>query len=78
MIHVCPVCGFYDADPVLRRMPGSRHGAKRCFACARQAEEALDLSRVASSYHAHYKQQARDSAPVLVPTKVRMAEAYVR
>jgi hypothetical protein len=59
VIHVCPVCEFYDADPVLRRMPGSRHGPMRCFECGKRAIKALDLSRIAPSARAMRRLAAR-------------------
>ena len=70
VIHVCPVCDFYDADPILRRVPGGRHGPKRCFPCAEKAVKALDLSRTNSNYVAWRKQEARDSAPEMIPVVV--------
>jgi hypothetical protein len=70
VIHVCPVCEFYDADPVLRRMPGSRHGPMRCFECGKRAIKALDLSRIAPSARAMRRLAARESAPLMIATEV--------
>jgi hypothetical protein len=70
VIHVCPVCQFYDADPVLRRMPGSRHAPMRCFACGKAAQDNLNLSRIASSARSHYMRQAMDEAPLMRATEV--------
>lgn len=64
-IHVCPDCGHYDADPILRR-PHSI----RCFPCGQRAERALDLSRTHSAWVHSKKHQARESAPLMVPTRV--------
>jgi hypothetical protein len=68
-IWECPECGFYDADPILRRGPGTRHSPMRCLPCGKRAIEALDLSRIARSHHEHYKHEARESAPVMVPRR---------
>lgn len=71
VVWVCPGCGFYDCDPILRRAPGgTRHGPMRCFACGKRAVAALDLSRVAQSAHAWHRAQARETAPLMVPTDV--------
>ena len=71
VIHVCPICGFYDADPVLRRMPGTSHGPMRCFECGKRAEAAVNYAGVAPSYRAHQRAKAREAAPVMEPVEVR-------
>ena len=70
IIHVCPVCNFYDADPVLRRMPGSRHGPMRCFRCGSEAAKALDLSRVTRTAQEWHRDRAYKSAPLMEPVEV--------
>lgn len=74
IVHVCPQCGYYDADPVLRRVPGARHGSKRCFACGKRAADALDLLRIAPSARAWRKSAVYDAAPVMVATRARLGE----
>lgn len=57
VIHVCPKCGFYDADPILRRKDGIP-----CFRCGMAGKDAVDLSRINPAAHAHRRKQAFDEA----------------
>jgi len=70
-IWVCPVCDFYDADPVQRRGPDTRHEPKRCFPCADKAVKAIDYRKINPSARASYRDRARYSAPLMEATKVR-------
>lgn len=74
-IWVCPACGHYDADPILRRGPGSRHGPKRCSKCASRAEYLWDRSRIAPSYRSAYHSAFYDQAPLMVATRVVLLRA---
>lgn len=67
-IWVCPDCGYYDADPILQRPSNAL--PMRCFCCGQAAEKALELGRVNTSYHAAWRKKARESAALMVETKV--------
>jgi len=67
-IWVCPDCGYYDADPILRRPSDAL--PMRCFRCGQDAEKKLDLSRISPSFHGARRKEARESAPLMIETKV--------
>lgn len=66
-IWVCPACGYYDADPILRR-----HEPMSCFACVQRAMKEWEKeTRMFKSYGSAYRNAFSDCAPLMVETKVR-------
>lgn len=60
VIHVCPACGYYDADPILKRDEGIR-----CSRCGQEAADGIDESRIHPAWRSMYRDKARRSAPVM-------------
>lgn len=65
VIHVCPKCGYYDADPILKRASGVR-----CFRCGQEAIAALDILRIAPAARGGRRERARQAAPVMNAIRV--------
>lgn len=73
-IWICPECGYYDADPILRRPSNAL--PLHCFRCGQEAVKSVDWSRVNSSWHHARKAELRDQAPLMQATRmIRLEDA---